>query len=158
MRKQKNKPTTKELENSRLFRKVTPVVVIIIVFSALTWWMFFSVFRTHPLGDKLEYIAKEDYGCYFPLCASKPGSTYYYATDMEVEDIVKYFKQLKLGSKIRTIDDITDFHLKSREDDVHIHLYKSDNQTLKQLIPVKTEKTYIVSIPHFDYELAKSSL
>lgn len=50
----------------------------------------------HPLGDKMEYLGKEDYGNVFGF-DSHPYSVYYYGTDMSEEEIIKYFKKATLN-------------------------------------------------------------
>lgn len=56
---------------------------------SIAWWSIVNV-MPHPLGDKLEYLGKEDYGNIFGF-DSYPYSIYYYGTNMSEEEVKAYF-------------------------------------------------------------------
>lgn len=47
------------------------------------------------MGLKLHYVGKVSGGCLIPLCDSGPGATYYFSTDMTLEEVMRYFKKAK---------------------------------------------------------------
>ncbi|HMH70490.1 MAG TPA: hypothetical protein VK502_03745 [Candidatus Saccharimonadales bacterium] len=63
----------------------------VIVALLLGWWAW-SYFGPKPLGDRLEYIGRTDYGSWLPLSSSSPTGVYYYATDMSIGEVERYFK------------------------------------------------------------------
>jgi hypothetical protein len=85
------------MNNSKInrFHKLKTIHIIILTIGVLLlilagYWAW-NNFSPKPLGSKLEYIGKEDYGCIILFCDSGPSSTYYYATDMSLEEVKKYF-------------------------------------------------------------------
>ncbi|MDX2776569.1 hypothetical protein PV379_04355 [Streptomyces caniscabiei] len=60
-----------------------------IIIALLSWWAWVN-FSPKPLGDKMEYLGKKDYGNVFGF-DSKPYSVYYYGTDMDEEEVASYF-------------------------------------------------------------------
>lgn len=61
--------------------------------------MFFAIRayieRPRDLGPKLHYVGKVSGGCLIPVCDSLPGATYYFATDMSLDETMQYFKGAK---------------------------------------------------------------
>src|SRR5690606_3919320 len=110
-----------------------------------------------PLGDKLEYIGKTDNGSWV-VCDAKPGSTYYYATDMSVEEIADYFKATT-SSPLRAFDGMTDFVLKTKDGhSISIYYYTDKEKVADKGINKKVRRKAIISIPSFHYDAAKNSL
>lgn len=58
---------------------ITILAVIVIIGTA--WWAWVN-FSSKPLGDKMEYLGKKDYGNVFGF-DYHPYSVYYYGTDMD---------------------------------------------------------------------------
>lgn len=44
----------------------------------------------------MEYLGKEDYGCWVGLCDSRPASIYYYGTDLDSSGVVSYFAKSRV--------------------------------------------------------------
>jgi hypothetical protein len=73
--------------------------IILVVGGLIAWltpWVWYDN-QPKPLGDGLEFVGKKDYGCWLGFCDSKPGATYYYATDMDLEEMEGYFKGAELA-------------------------------------------------------------
>src|SRR5919202_225124 len=68
-------------------------LIILGIAAWLTPWVHLDN-TPKPLGDRLEYIGKFDYGCggFIGMCDSAPGAAYFYATDMKLEEVVGYFR------------------------------------------------------------------
>jgi hypothetical protein len=64
-------------------------LIILGIVAWLTPWVHLDN-TPKPLGDKLEYVGKFDYGCIG--CDAAPGAAYFYATDMSLEEVVEYFR------------------------------------------------------------------
>ena len=71
--------------------KVMTIITGILLVAVATWSI--SNVIPHPLGDKMEYLGKEDYGCWVGFCDSQPASIYYYGTDMDTRGVTEYFKK-----------------------------------------------------------------
>jgi len=131
----------------------------ILLIGTLGWLIYSTYIATYPLGNKLEYIGKTNYGCWW-VCDADPASTYYYATDMDTNQIKSYFHAAKFDQEPRTIGTTTDFSLLSKNNKIiSIHIYKDkqdENLTWRHL--QNSNKKYIVSIPSFNYPAAKDSL
>lgn len=133
--------------------------IILLLICAIGGVVLYRHTLSYPLGSKLEYIGKVDYGCWL-VCDSNPASTYYYATDMSVNDVIAYFKRLHLEGEVRTINEVADFSLTdSVNNDVSIYYYNQKQAALHDNPSLRSsQKKYIISVPDFDYQLAKSSL
>jgi hypothetical protein len=81
------------VKRKTLSKKVIVIIstIVLIILIPILWFAY-TTFSPKPLGDKLEYIGKRDYGCII-FCDSKPGSVYYYATDMNPDEMTKYFSK-----------------------------------------------------------------
>lgn len=72
---------------------------VLIVLALPIYWLgslaYPYVNRVLPkdLGPGFEYVGRTDYGCWYPLCGSQPGSSFYFGTDMTIEEVQKYFKK-----------------------------------------------------------------
>jgi len=130
--------------------------VLVILFG---WWLYGAT-RTYPLGDKAEYVGKEDYGCYISLtiCDSDPSSVYYYATNMTQDELQHYFKGVHLEEKPRTIDGVTDFTLKKNDNEVISIYYYTDKKDAYEKHRFQSDKKYTFSISRYDYQTALDSL
>lgn len=142
------------------FSKKAIATVSIFTLLALGFFIFYvypNFIFSKPLGDKLEYIGKTDYGCWL-VCDANPGSTYYYATDMSVEEITDYFKATT-SSPLRAFDGMTDFVLKTKDGhSISIYYYTDKEKVADKGINKKVRKKAIISIPGFQYDAAKNSL
>ena len=78
----KNRPSKKQ----KIILAIIGLTVVLI-----SWWAWGN-FGPNPLGDKLEYLGKKDYGCVW-ICDSQPGTMYYYETGMTPKEVTDYFKK-----------------------------------------------------------------
>ena len=111
---------------------------------ALGWWVW-AEFTPRPLGDKLEYLGKENYGNIFGFDYF-PSSVYYYGTDMASEELANYFPKAMYESQSSR-----DFAQFMTSDGPFIFLYKKDSS-------FTTDKKYIISLSDSQYQHAKNSL
>jgi hypothetical protein len=72
-------------------KPITKIILIALVLVVgVGGWMTYDNVRPRPLGSQMEYLGKEDYGNILGF-DSKPGSVYYYATDINKEELRNYF-------------------------------------------------------------------
>jgi hypothetical protein len=121
----------------------TPTIIIGIGFVLFCWWAVVN-FMPHPLGGKMEYLGKEDYGNMLGF-DYRPYSVYYYATDMQPEEMAGYF-----GAKLERpiVDKLTyiDVDLVRNGESFTLTYESSDT--------FKTSKQYIVSMTDEYYGIA----
>ena len=124
--------------------KIMSIVLTLII--ALCLWWAWGQFAPHPLGNRMEYLGKEDYGNIFGF-DSAPNSIYYYGTDMEPKDMEKYFtatysplEGLAFKNSRFTVD--------NKE---FVFTYESSSS-------FSTSKKYVVSISYSQYNIAKNYL
>lgn len=118
----------------------TTVFGIIVVL--LSWWTVVN-FMPHPLGDKMEYLGKEDYGNVFGF-DSYPYSVYYYGTDMSEEEIAQYLSA-DLRRPIEDKGAYTDVDLTKNGEDFYLTYESSSKFT--------TSKKYVVSATNEQYSI-----
>lgn len=116
-------------------------------------------FMPHPLGDKLEYIGKEDLGGGLLFRDAASYSLYYYGTDMTPEQIAEYFKNGNVLEKSNTTDYGSSLRIKAPNGET-IDIDITPANILQQNDPKapRSDKKYILQIPSFKYDAAKSSL
>lgn len=125
-------------------------VILALVITLCLWWAWAQL-TPHPLGDRMEYLGKEDYGNIFGF-DSAPNSEYYYGTDMSLEEVAKYFNSTIVESGT-TPHGTVEFGIK----------LPSGETIYSKLYPVaqskyKTTKKGVVEIPSFKYDAAKKYL
>ena len=130
--------------------KVMSVVLTLII--ALCLWWAWAQFAPHPLGDKMEYLGKEDYGNILGF-DSAPNSIYYYGTDMNLEEVEKYFGKAKLEHSHEETVDSTIMIFNADKSEFSLMYYSN-----KQAVSFTTKKKYIVSALASQYNTAKSYL
>ena len=128
-----------------------------LLIGALGWLLVAKPFETYPLDSKLEYIGKNEYGCYI-FCDSAPAATYYYETDMDVNEIITHFSRTTLEKNPTTIDGETEFGVKAKSNETIYFYYYDNPENVKDEGLKKTDKRHILSLPSFKYNLAKESL
>lgn len=114
--------------------------VAIVLVGLWTW----NQVTPRPLGDRLEYLGKEDYGNVFGFDYF-PASTYYYGTDMEREEIVRYFSQATYEPSHPGFIQFT------TTEGQFILLYEKDSS-------FTTDKKFVISLSGSQYQRAKDSL
>jgi len=117
----------------------------------------------YPLGDKLEYIGKQDYGCRVG-CDSAPSSVLFYATDMTKEELKGYFRGAIYDKNLDSGGGGAEYNFKdisfsplegSRGFTLSLYSNKNilNNGSFKQ-----TSKQNILSISFDSYPFAKENL
>lgn len=125
---------------------LTPTLLIYAVYLIFS----FLPAPTYPLGDKIEYIGKSDYGCWYG-CDSRPGSSYYYATALSYDELVRSFPK---SDSIDTSNKPNAFSISKANNHFYIDI-NNDPATIPNDIKAKTDDL-IFSIDASNYELAKS--
>jgi len=98
----------------------------------------------------MEYLGKEDYGNIFGFDEA-PYSVYYYGTDMEPKEIVKYLKDTTLKHPIEDKGQYTDVWLTYKGKTVSITYVQEAPANIR-----KTNKKYLVSVLDKDYTILQS--
>ncbi len=126
--------------------------VLVIIGALLVGWWAWGQFSPKPLGNGLEYVGREDYGCWL-ICDSAPASVFYYATDMTPEEVVRYFEK-------------ADVELPSESEGVNVRIWlKKDNSSFlvryyndDKIRKFTSKDRKMISVRSQDYETAKASL
>lgn len=141
------------------------LVLVLALFFVVKGW----IDAPRDLGAKLIYIGKSDYGNIFGF-DQYPGSTYYFATDMNTEELKTYFKKATYfpvpsdGGGSDSGYSYTNFHfqLESRNTGGFVLAYygNANAQAVEQQFNLtnNTNLHYIVSIDASEYQHAKESL
>lgn len=129
-------------------KKHTILTTLSSIAVALVGWWIIANFITYPLGDKMEYLGKKDFGNVLGF-DTYPYSVYYYGTDMDEEELVGYFES-NLEHPIEDKGAYTDIYL--TKDGVGFYLaYEASSE-------FKTSKRHVVSISDEQYTIAKRFL
>jgi hypothetical protein len=149
------------------FQLILAITVVVAFICLVAAWFFPWVWhdpRPKPLGDRLEYIGKFDTGCAgFPcLGGGPPSATYYYATDMSMEEVMGYFKGADAEENPVRESEFTDiiFRSTSTKEGFVVYYHNDtymDKEQQKQLGLKQTNKQ-VVSINASYYEIAQKSL
>ena len=135
------------------------IVIGIIVALLLGWWAW-SYFSPKPLGDKMEYLGQESYGSWFFLSDAKPGSNYYYATNLSLEEVVAYFKKSSVEQKPTLTNGEAYFSIKTASGEVvYLNYYQHPNLILHQHnFPSIPNKPFVLTFTSTKYDALKSSV
>jgi hypothetical protein len=147
------------MSNKTLSKKQKAIIgITAFIVLVISWWAFVS-FAPHPLGDKLEYIGKEDLGGGLLFRDTTSYSLYYYGTDMTPEQVAEYFKNGSILEKSNTTDYGSSLRIKAPNGET-IDIDITPANVLQQNNPKapRSDKKYILQIPSFKYDAAKSSL
>ncbi len=128
-------------------------LVLGVIATLLIGWWAWGQFSPRPLGDRLEYVGREDYGCWI-ICDSAPASVFYYATDMTPEEVVAYFEKavVELPSESEGVN--LRIWLKKDDSSFLVRYYNDDDKISK----FTSRSRKIISVRSQDYETAKASL
>jgi len=125
-------------------------VVLTLVIALCLWWAW-GQFAPHPLGEKMEYLGREDYGNILGF-DSAPASIYYYGTDMNVDEIAKYFSGTVIENGT-TPNGTVEFAIKLPSGEtIYSKLYPAIQSKHK------TTRKSVLEIPSFKYDTAKKYL
>lgn len=140
-------------------------ILLGIILVGLLWWSAVNL-TPKPLGDKLEYIGKEDYGNIFGF-DSRPYSVYYYGTDMNEQDIKNYFSKATYTTPSNDLGGgggspesrFTSLDFKSSNGDFSLEFYP-DGRGAEALYLNKNSFKYkhLISIPDYEYNAATVNL
>jgi len=139
--------------SDKRFYNVLQVIVVL-----LSAWAIWLQIMPHPLGDKLEYVGKEDYGSWLPLSSTRPASIYYYATDMTPEEVEAYFRKAKPHHPIDHSQWATRIWLKHGEDFLLIKYYTPEDIRQHDNIPKLNDSRSVVGIASEQYDVARRAL
>lgn len=90
-------PTKTPTKKSHWLRNSSIAGAVLLV-GLLVGWIYLENTRTYPLGvsGELEYVGKDDYGCWW-VCDANPASVFYYATNMSLDEVTHHlFKKATL--------------------------------------------------------------
>lgn len=137
------KTTSRFVSFIKRHRLLSIAIAVVIILGG--WWAIVS-YMPHPLGDKLEYLGKRDFGGVI-FGDANPASIYYYATDIEPSDMKNIF-----AAQYSPLKNVAykNAHFITKEGEFTF--------TYEITSPFKTSKKYIVSIVHSQYSLAKKYL
>lgn len=124
-------------------------IILVIILVGLLWWSVANL-TPRPLGDRLDYLGKEDSGGGLFYMDYTPYSVYYYGTDVTPEQLVNQFKDTSLKHPIEDNGQYIDVWLESHGETFSFTYKKEGN--------FKTTKKYILSILDEDYPKAKQYL
>ena len=144
-------------------------IVICAIVALLTSWWVWDYFSPKPLGDKLEYIGRTDYGSWLPLSSSSPTGVYYYATDMSIGEVGRYFKKATMTDTTSNLPNASSYDrqylsYKNRETgQTFLASYVTEGQKIQKENPIrKSSKEHIFIIDSTystdNYGKARSSL
>ncbi|HYG84507.1 MAG TPA: hypothetical protein VD907_06555, partial [Verrucomicrobiae bacterium] len=120
----------------------------------LVGWAIWLQIMPHPLGDKLEYVGKEDYGSWLPLSSTRPASEYFYATNLSKEEVPNYFRGARLERPIEVAG--SDYRIWLGKDNTTILLrYYQDELILKKY---SQGKKGVIGISSLKYDSLKDAL
>lgn len=154
----KSDKITKTKQDNKKKRPWLIPLVIGAIILVVGLWIYFVKTTTYPLGDKLEYIGKKDYGCWL-FCDSNPASTYYYATDMTIEEVIKYFQKTSIEREPSAINGETYFALKTPSGEtVYLYYYEDGGSLTEQEKLSSTNKAHVLKLPSFKYQVLKNAL
>ena len=112
----------------------------------------------------MEYIGKQDHGCYIGFCDSSPGSTYYYATNMTADNLKTYFTKAPYDiaaqdeAGVSTNYNFTRIHFNSSEGDFIVDYYSNATGVINSKHLTPTTKKNVISISDAYYNSVKKSL
>ena len=143
-------------------------IFIGIILLAVGSWMIHTATTTYPLGDKLDYIGKKQSGCYISLtiCDSVPSTAYYYATNLNRQELTEYFKKVSdvevqtsavTTSTGYTYDYIT-FHVATTPDVIDLSYYENSDSIIHDMKLKKSTKEHVVSLNSKYYQALHDSL
>lgn len=148
--------------------KFSPLLIIGIIIVAITgWWAFGKIAfpaQSYPLGDKIDYVGKTDYGTIPFLSDSEPGATYHYATDMTPPEIAGYFTDATIAQPEKIADwqnqgpdFMIDFTSNKSGYPFSVYFHADGKEHLNGF-GLSASKRYSLSVDSHDYETAKNSL
>ena len=158
------KSKTKQLNPKKkyIFFGIIPGILL----ALFGWWAYGNL-RSYPLGDRMEYLGKQDLGGGLFFSDSRPYSEYYYGTDMTAEEVVRYFKGARIddASELEGVQEsggsprLFLTYKKSAESFV-VTYYNVTHQDHAYIPPHIQwgSKKHVIQVTSSGYEIAKKSL
>lgn len=145
---------------------VTVVLPVgIILGGLLTWFLIAQPYKqeVYPLGDGLEYVGKEDAQCAFSTCNDILPSSYYYTTDMTIDEVTKYFSVDQPGEINYPNDNGAYSYRKIKfktpqGTSFEVTYVQDGNKVTIAKKPIRSDKPYVVIVYSDSYSLAKGFL
>ncbi len=123
------------------------------------------------LGKNIVFLNKVNTSCewwevplYIGFCHG-PSYEYYFATDMNSDELKKYFQKASLvdtrprySTSLPARLENTRFIFEYQGQDFVIDMSASKQQTIKEFHLKDTNLRYVISIPDFDYNIARKAL
>ena len=146
--------TTKGRFSKKQFVLFAILGIAIVLVSLWAW----NQVAPRPLGDRLEYLGKEDYGSILGLDYS-PYSVYFYGTDMEVEEVVAYFPKAELRYPIERKSGYIEIILgeSTSEETATIYYYSTPDKA-QMSFSTNTDKLHVIKTRDANYQLLKNSM
>lgn len=146
----------------------TVVLLIVTAVIRFTPWVQLDN-SPKPLGDRLEYIGKKDYGCggFIGVCDAAPGATYYYGTDMSIEEVARYFKEAETTERPLLEwsfeEDGTQYRLSFANKKISgkgfsLNYYDDSGHRVKDYKLLSTSKKFLVELDSQSYQNVKDAL
>jgi len=123
----------------------------------LVGWAIWLQIMPHPLGDKLEYVGKEDYGSWLPLSSTRPASLYRYETSLNEEELAQYFNRHTRAERSEWNFGKQTIVYKNIATNQSFVIFFYNKNDAKRALGINTEMNIVV-IPDRHYEAAKNSL
>ena len=136
--------------------KYVLLAILGIVILLIGWWAW-GQFAPKPLGDRLVYIGREDYGNFPFFSDSKPGVNYRYTTGMSIHETEKYFKNASLFKPTEQDSGNLRVWLHSTKQNKEFIIYYYDSGAASGTLGIQTKQNIVV-VPGTYYNLAKESL
>lgn len=147
---------------------LTLVIVATLLLIATVTRTNHSAVEPQNLGEKLEYVGKQDLGgCVLWWCENQPYSEYYFATYMSEEELSSYFSKARLVSREREEYPLVDkaesrtqlgYTVEDSSDGFSLEYYDNTNHIITTYRLNQTQKAHVVRILDSSYEVAKSAL
>jgi hypothetical protein len=149
----------KTTKTPRISKKQKLLLGIAGIFVVLAGWWGYVNFMPHPLGDRLEYLGKENLGGGLFFRDYAPYSVYYYGTDMSVEEVVRYFKGARLAHPLEQGMGYTEIWLKNDSHSKAAKIFYYETAELTQAnIKNSSGKRHVIKTHEENYELLRQSL
>ena len=142
------------------------VVVTAIALAAFVWAWPYAILPPKSLGSQLQYVGKQDEGCWWLICDATPSTTYYFATDMTPEELVGYFRGAKPACESLSVDSAANYSgttfacgsLTTAEGFAYTYHDNNPRAVVQTFNLKRTNLHFIVSIDSTDYNQAKAAL
>ena len=151
---------TEAKKTPRFSKKQKILTAIIGVLVILVGWWGYVQIMPHPLGERLEYLGRQNFGGWF----IERSSEYYYGTNMTQEELKTSFKKAHYDSSVQDIVGHSatysskDMLFNSNKGGFVITYYNDANAVIESLHLPNSNKKHVISIIDSSYDIAKDAL